>query len=129
MRAGRGGAARASPRRRSPLRSRRSSIYEAQTPATRGHGSAHSRTTATPISASCSTSDVSIEPRPAGPLADILTRRRIAVGIDERRRPVLARPDSLLVRVDEDGRRRDKIAAWVDGWDHDQAERIATPDE
>ena len=70
---------------------------------------------------------MSVEPRPAGPLADILTRRRIAVGVDERRRPVLARPDSLLVRVGDGDDRRNDIAEWVQRWDHAQAERIAVP--
>jgi hypothetical protein len=69
---------------------------------------------------------VGVQPRPAGPLADILSRRRIAVGTDEQRRTVLARPDSLLARVDDIGR-REGIAEWVQGWDHEQAERIATP--
>ena len=71
---------------------------------------------------------MAIEPRPAGPLAEILTRRRIAVGIDERQRLVLARPDSLLVRIGGSARRRDRIASWVDAWDRDQAQRIAAPD-
>ena len=48
--------------------------------------------------------------------------------MDERRRPVLARPDSVLVRVDDGGQRRERIANWVQDWDHGQAERIATPD-
>ena len=66
-------------------------------------------------------------PRPAGPLADILARRRVAIGVDDRQRPLLARPDSLLVRVGTSQRRRDHIASWVQPWDHDQAEWIAAP--
>lgn len=64
-------------------------------------------------------------PGPAGPIADVLRRRRIGVGVDDRRRPVLARPDSLLVDVGASGKRRDRIATWVQRWDHDQAEWIA----
>ncbi len=61
------------------------------------------------------------------PLVDILTRRRIAIGRDSRGRVVVARPDSVLVRVGDSAERRDNIASWVDGWDRDQAQRIAEP--
>ena len=66
-------------------------------------------------------------PRPVGPLADILARRRVAIGVDDRQRPLLARPDSLLVGVGTSQRRRDQLATWVQPWDHDQAEWIASP--
>jgi len=54
---------------------------------------------------------------PAGPmpepLVNILTRRRIAIGRDSRGRVVVARPDSVLVRVGDSAERRDNIASWV----------------
>ena len=68
---------------------------------------------------------------PVGPvpeaLADILTRRRIAIGRDSTGRVVVARPDSLLVRVGDSAEHRDNIATWVGRWDGDQAQRIAEP--
>ena len=59
------------------------------------------------------------------PLTDILARRRIALGRDSYGRAVVARPDSVIVGVGASAQRRDRIASWVDGWDREQAQRIA----
>ncbi|CAN5828579.1 hypothetical protein BH24ACT5_BH24ACT5_05360 [soil metagenome] len=63
-------------------------------------------------------------PQYLGDLGPVLARRRIAAGIDTGGGVVLARPDSVLVRVTRDGE-RETVAQLVADFDDKQAREIA----
>ena len=65
------------------------------------------------------------QPSSLGDLDEIFARRRIAIQRDSRGRVVLARPDSVLVALGDDGDRRSHLGAWLQKHDPQQADHIA----